>query len=90
MCCENRAENAGQSSGLLPAYSENNVPVIIACSNYYAPYAGVFIQSLADHATPEHNYDIIIMEREISQENKRLLSSLNKDRKNISIREPLI
>lgn len=86
MYCENGAESAGCSPGLLPAYSENNVPVIIACSNYYAPYAGVFIQSLADHATPEHNYDIIIMEREISQENKRLLSSLNKDRKNISIR----
>ncbi len=85
MYCENGAESAGCSPGLLPAYSENNIPVIISCSNYYAPYAGVFIQSLADHATPEHNYDIIIMEREISRENKRLLSSLTKDQ-HLSIR----
>ena len=71
---------------LSPAFERNNVPVVMASSNQYAPYAGVLIQSILDHASEENNYDIIIMEREISQENKRLLTSLAAGRPNVSIR----
>ena len=71
---------------LSPAFERNNVPVVMASSNQYAPYAGVLIQSILDHAGEENNYDIIIMEREISQENKRLLTSLAAGRPNVSIR----
>lgn len=71
---------------ILPAFERNNVPVILASSNLYAPYAGVFIQSLLDHASEENNYDIIIFNREISEENKRLLKHLAAGYTNVSVR----
>lgn len=69
-----------------PAYEQNNVPVVIAVNNLYAPYAGVFIRSLLDYASVENNYDIIIFERDISKENKRLLKSLVTGHMNVSVR----
>ena len=70
----------------LPAFERNNVPVVLAANNLYAPYAGVFIQSLLDHAGEGNNYDIIILNRDISEENKRLLKSMAAGHINISIR----
>lgn len=75
-----------RAAEIAPAFAENNVPVICVSSNLYAPYAGVMIQSLIDHAGDEHNYDILIMEREITKENKRLLEGLSAGRENVSIR----
>lgn len=69
-----------------PAFEQNNVPVVIAANNLYAPYAGVFIRSLLDHAGEENNYDIIIFQRDISNENKRLLAGLAAGHTNVSIR----
>lgn len=74
------------NSTLSPAFEQNNVPVVLAANNFYAPYMGVFIRSLLDHASEENNYDIIILEREISKENKRLLKSLASGDTNVSIR----
>lgn len=73
-------------SDLYPAFEKNNVPVVLAVNNKYAPYAGVFIRSLLDHASEENNYDIIILNRDISQENKRLLKSLVTGYTNTSVR----
>lgn len=73
-------------AALLPSFEQNNVPVVIAANNLYAPYVGVFIQSLLDHASKENNYDIIIFQRDISKENKRLLKSLVTGFTNISVR----
>lgn len=75
-----------QNSDIYPAFEENNIPVVIASSNMYAPYAGVFIQSLIDYVNDTKNYDVIIFERGISAENKRLLKSYESGRTNISIR----
>lgn len=73
-------------ASLCPVFEKNNVPVVIAANNLYAPYAGVFIQSLVDHASEENNYDIIIFQRDISKENQRLIISIAARYKNISIR----
>lgn len=69
-----------------PAFSQNNIPVVLATSNLYAPYAGVFIQSLIDHASKNYNYDIIVFEREVSDENNRLLKLIGQGQSNVSIR----
>lgn len=71
---------------LSPIFEQNNIPVAIVVNNLYAPYAGVFIQSLLDHASEKNNYDIIIFQRDISIENKRLLNGLVADHTNVSIR----
>lgn len=69
-----------------PAFAQNNVPVVLVANNLFAPYAGVFIRSLLDHASEKNNYDIIIFNRNISEENKRLLKSLAAGYANVSIR----
>lgn len=74
------------NSNISPAFAENNVPVVLTCNNLYAPYAGVFIRSLLDHASKGNNYDILLLQRNVSEENKRLLKSLVTGYKNISIR----
>lgn len=71
---------------LMPAFEQNNVPVVLAANDLYAPYVGVFIRSLLDHAGENHNYDIIVLTRDISEENQRLLKSLAAGLANVSIR----
>lgn len=80
------------TSMLEPAFKKNDIPVVLFASNLYAPYAGVLIQSIIDHANEKNNYDIIILERDISEENQRLLKLLEAAHDNISIRfyEPTI
>lgn len=73
-------------SKIYPAFKQKNVPVVVAANDLYAPYTGVFIQSLLDHASEENNYDIIIFNRDISVENKRLLKCLAVGHTNVSIR----
>lgn len=69
-----------------PAFDEKNIPVVLASSDYYAPYAGVFIQSLLECADDKNNYDIIIFEQRISSYNKLLLTNMVCGKKNISVR----
>ena len=71
---------------LRPAFERNNVPVVLAFNNLYAPYGGVTIQSILDYASEENNYDIIIFESDVSEENKRLLKGLSTGHVNVSPR----
>lgn len=75
-----------QEDELFPAFAQNNIPIAFMSSNLFAPYAGVFIQSLIDHANEAKNYDIIIFDLGISEPNKCLLKNLGADHTNISIR----
>lgn len=69
-----------------PAFRLNNVPIIAEFDNFYAPYAGVCIQSIIESANESNNYDIIIISHDISDSNQFLLKSLGKELRNISIR----
>lgn len=80
----NRAQNVLQE--IFPAFEQNNIPVVLAASNCYVPYAGVYIQSMINHASEKYCYDIIIIEHDISLENKRLLSHMVSSHKNFSVR----
>ena len=69
-----------------PAFERNNIPLCLFSSNAYAPYCGVLIHSVIQNSSIENNYDIIVMERDISSNNKRLMLSLIKGKENFSIR----
>lgn len=69
---------------LLPAYQRSNVAVVLMSSDLYVPYLSVFLASMISKATDKHNYDIIILEKEITDENKKKLKEM--ERENISIR----
>ncbi|MBQ6449745.1 glycosyltransferase [bacterium] len=44
-----------------PAFAENNILVVFAANAYHFPYLAVTIQSIIDHATTNHNYDICVL-----------------------------
>lgn len=71
---------------LLPAFENNNIPIVFSSSNYFAPYASVFLQSLKKTISSNNNYDIIIFENDITIQNKELLDSILKDCNNVSLR----
>ncbi|MCI8479102.1 MAG: glycosyltransferase family 8 protein [Oscillospiraceae bacterium] len=71
--------------GLQPAFKNNNIAIVFSCSNEYVPYLFVTIQSILDHACKKNNYDIIILEEDITKENYILLKE-SYSRFNVSIR----
>jgi lipopolysaccharide biosynthesis glycosyltransferase len=71
---------------LLSAFSDNNVPVIFASDDNYAPYLGVALQSLLEHSSKDYNYDIIIFDDSIREDYKYLLLKQVSYNNNVSIR----
>lgn len=61
------------------------VTVILSSSDYFSPYLAVCVYSIAHSCSDAHLYEIIIAERDISQENKKKLISIVAKYKNISI-----
>ncbi len=59
---------------LQPVWNDNYVAIAMSSSNEYVPYLSVCLQSLVEYSSPNNNYDIIIFERGITQENKEILS----------------
>lgn len=78
-------ENTEQNKDITPAFSTNNIAVGVSSSNEYVPYLSVYLQSIKQHVSPQHNYDILVFERNITEENKEILTS-QIQQSNISIR----
>lgn len=79
-------EHTQPQAHLEPAFEKNNVPVIFACSEYYARFCSATILSLAEHTAPENNYDLIILCKDFSATAKARLLSIVADYPNISLR----
>lgn len=71
---------------LMPAFQERNVPVVLSCSEYYLPYGATFIRSLLRYRTSDHNYDIIIFTKDITQKGQAELYRMIEETDNVSIR----
>ncbi len=69
-----------------PAFGSNNIAIALASSDYFAPYASVTLQSILDFVTPEHNYDIFILSKDLSEVNGLALQSMVHGYKNVSLR----
>ena len=81
-------ENVKRKENIIvePAFNENNIPIVFSASDYFAPYSSVFIQSIIEHSKSTNNYDIIILQRNISERNQQFLLSMIENRDNFSIR----
>lgn len=53
-----------------PVFDKDYTAVVAPCSNYYAPYLSVYLQSLIDNSEETHNYDIVILQDDMSELNK--------------------
>ena len=66
--------NVEKDEEICPAFSANNVPVVFSANDFYVPFLSTVLQSLKDNSSLENNYDIIILNTDISNKNQRILS----------------
>ena len=71
---------------LFPAFSKNNVAVFCSTDRGYIPYCYVMLQSLIEHTTKAWNYDLIILEEQLTPDDKAAFAGLANGRENISVR----
>ena len=71
---------------LYPAFKENNFTVAFASDNNYVGYLSVAMLSLIKNCSNQYNYDIVVLENNISYRNKKLLYKEIYSYKNVSLR----
>lgn len=71
---------------IYPSFKKNNIPIVFSSDNNYCPYLGVAIKSIIDNSSIKNNHDVIILNEDISRENKEKIFHLIKNIKNFSIR----
>lgn len=69
-----------------PAFSKNTVPLVFASNDHFVPYLSVLLCSILDTSTPGHNYDIIILSRDITEKTMEMLESMTVGLANFSLR----
>lgn len=68
------------------AFEENNVAIFLASSDLYAPYVGVVVESIVQNSSLDKNYDILVLETDITLRNKKLMKKIVEDHSNVSLR----
>lgn len=82
-----RIEHPEKKIKLYPAFGKDaEIPIVVSSSNAYAPFLAVLVRSIEENAGGDHNYDIIVLEDEITDQNKRKVLSLIEGRANINLR----
>ena len=71
---------------LYPAFKENNFTVAFASDNNFVKYLSVAMISLIENCSNKYNYDIVVLENNISNRNKKLLYKEIYSYKNVSLR----
>lgn len=66
--------------------SQKTVPIVFSSSNEFAPVCAVVIESIIENSSQDNCYDIIILEKNISDKNKKIIKSLANGRPNFIIR----
>lgn len=75
-----------EQAELFPAFNENNIPIVVTCSDFYAPYLSVFISSFIERGSPEKNYDLIVLVKGITEEFQRRIEGFVSAFPNLTIR----
>jgi lipopolysaccharide biosynthesis glycosyltransferase len=72
---------------VLPVVSlKPSVPIVLSCSDYFAPYGCVFLYSLLSYIFPDNFYDIIVFTKDMEETNKERWVNLVKSYSNVSLR----
>jgi len=71
---------------LVPAFEENNIPIVMASDDNYAGVLAVALESVIDTASPDHGYDIVVMSDRMGITNKTMLLQMTAGYSNISLR----
>lgn len=79
-------ENTDPQETIKPIFDDNATVVALSINDYYVPYVATMLQSVHDHINTEEEYDIIIMNRDVSEVSQRALRAIFEDTKNVSLR----
>lgn len=74
-----------ESSCVKPAFKINNIPIVFASNQEYAPYLSVAFASVKANANPAYNYDIIVLITDMDAMHQNLLKD-NMRAANVSLR----
>ena len=69
-----------------PAFEKNNIAITLSADDYYVPYVGAVITSILENSNKGNNYDIFIMNKDISVSNKQRLKDIFANKNNFSLR----
>ncbi|MDD6706358.1 MAG: DUF4422 domain-containing protein [Olsenella sp.] len=78
-------DDVSTSTKLQPVFDDNAVCVAFSANDFYAPYLSTLLQSIKDHASPDRNYDLIVLHEDISKRNQTVLKQ-QIEAPNISLR----
>lgn len=71
---------------LKPAFMENSVPVVFAANNNFVPMFAACLQSVIEHTSSDHNYDIVLLQSDVTEDNQATLLKMVSGYPNISLR----
>ena len=71
---------------LAPAFKNNNVPIIFSANDFYRPYLSVVLESIVENSNIKNNYDIIVMNKDITNASKKRLLKIVSNKDNFSLR----
>lgn len=74
------------NGSIKPKFLENLCPIVICFDDNYAMSGGALINSIIKNSSSSKNYDIVILENNVSERNKFRLKELSSNHGNISIR----
>lgn len=78
--------NMPEKEYIEPIFKKDYVTIAVPCSNFYAPYLSIWIQSMIDTSSSKHNYDIVVLQDDISEKNQKKLLSMIETYPNFSLR----
>lgn len=81
-----RIEHPEKRVEIMPAFGENNIPVVMASSNEYVPFLATLLKSIQVNSSTKWNYDIIVFSNRIRKENKKILEEMIAETPNFSLR----
>ncbi len=61
------------------------ITVILSGNDYYSPYIAVMVESILENSNNKRKYDIYILTSDISEENKKRIHAIVKDKDNFSL-----
>lgn len=71
---------------LNPAFAENSIPVVFAANNSFVPMFAACLRSLIDHVSEDYNYDVVLLQTDVTKENKAILSDMIAEYNNVCLR----
>ncbi len=82
------SNTAKQDTCLVAAFEDkdNTIPIVLAANDFFVPMCATTIASVLSNADLTHNYDIVVLNKDISSRNKSLMLEMCNKFENVRLR----